>query len=68
MGGERHQINTQIVKGHIHVPNGLNRIREEYAAPGMGDFAQLTNGLNGPDFVVGKHNGGQNSIVTQRRF
>ena len=63
-GGEH--INMILIHIDRHMTVGLNRIRMEKDTVLLGNLANFLYGLNGTDLIVGKHNGNQNRVRTNR--
>ena len=68
MPGKRKQINMHGLYVNRHAAKSLYRIGMERNALIVADLANLFDGLDGADLVVGKHHTYQNRIRPNRLF
>ena len=63
VGGEGGKVNVHLLHVNIHVAHALGGIRVEQHPFLAGDFADLLQRVDGPDLVVGRHQGHQDGLV-----
>ena len=64
VSGQREHIDVLLFHVDLHIADGLDRIGVEQNAVLFADGADLRNGLNGADLVVGVHDGHQSGVLT----
>ena len=68
MAGHGEHVNIHRVDIDGHVARGLHRVGVEQNARFMAGLADLRDGLDGSDFVVGEHDGDKTGVLADRIF
>ena len=66
MAGHGEHVNIHRVHVDGHVARGLHRVSVKQNARFMADLADLRDGLDGADFVVGEHDGDKTRVLADR--